>query len=199
MLNPAEIKHQRSIAYNKESRFGSLARTPRFNTMDNDTLTLAIVLDGTGAVPWLGPSAPKVLDQVRKLEHAIYRYDRNDGEPPVVRIVWGSVFFGGRLQSMSTRFTLFEPSGEPLRAMIDLSFIGSMDLKEVKAILEAAARTQDKQIEVREGDTLLQLCAETYGDYVRYLEIARLNGLQSFRNVLPGTKLRLPADQSPGS
>lgn len=199
MLNPAEFTHSRSISYNDEKTFGGPGSTVRFSAMGNDTIKFSIVLDGTGVVPPSGasPLRTHVKQQVKQLEGAVYRYDGKDRQPPFVRIVWGSLIFGGRLQSMSSRFTLFEPNGDPLRATIELTFIGSMDRKEVESITSAAADDQGAEVEVREGDTLPQLCAMIYGDSSRCLEVARSNGLQSFRDLPPGTKLHFPTDTKP--
>ena len=197
LVNPAEVTHTRSISYDKQSGWGSPGSTPRFGSMGNDTMKFALVLDGTGVIPSpLGVSL-EVKQQLKRLEAAVHRYDGTDRQPPYVRIVWGSLIFGGRLESMSTRFTLFTPSGSPLRANVDLSFIGSVDRKEVEAITGAAAGAQSKEVLVREGDTLLELCAQIYGDLQRCKAVARLNRLQSLRDVAPGVKLLFPSRFEP--
>jgi len=197
MLNPAEVTHSRTIGYDEQKPLGSPGSTLRFGSMGNDTIKFAIVLDGTGVVPAVGGGPTEVKQLLKQLERAVYSYDGNDREPPYVRIVWGSLIFGGRLQSMTTRFTLFTPNGDALRANIDLTFTGSMDRKEVESIANAAAADQSKEVEVRKGDTLPQLCAEIYGDSSRCIEVARANGLQSLRDLQPGTKLRFPTDLPP--
>jgi phage tail protein X len=194
LVNPAEVAHSRSISYDEQRGWGSPGSTPRFGSMGNDTMKFALVLDGTGVIPVAAGVSMEVKQQLQRLEGAVYRYDGTDRQPPYVRIVWGSLIFGGRLQSMSTRFTMFTPSGSPLRANVDLTFIGSMDRKEVEAITSAAAGDQSKEVRVREGDTLPELCALIYGDSTRCIEVARLNGLQSLRDVGPGTKLLFPTD-----
>jgi nucleoid-associated protein YgaU len=45
---------------------------------------------------------------------------------------------------------------------------------------------------VKEGDTLPALTREIYGDYRYYLEVARVNQLDDFRSLEPGTRLFFP-------
>ena len=49
-------------------------------------------------------------------------------------------------------------------------------------------------VRVRAGDTLPLLCQRIYRDASKYLEIARLNELDGFRALAPGSELQLPAD-----
>jgi nucleoid-associated protein YgaU len=47
-------------------------------------------------------------------------------------------------------------------------------------------------ITVKAGDTLPLLCDRIYRDSGYYMEVARINGLSSFRNLQPGTTLKFP-------
>jgi hypothetical protein len=48
------------------------------------------------------------------------------------------------------------------------------------------------QIEIKEGDTIMSLCEEIYGDSKYYIEVARINGLKSIRNLKLGSLLYFP-------
>ena len=45
---------------------------------------------------------------------------------------------------------------------------------------------------VKEGDTLPSMANDIYGDFSYYLEVAKANNLQDFRNLIPGQKLYFP-------
>jgi nucleoid-associated protein YgaU len=45
---------------------------------------------------------------------------------------------------------------------------------------------------VKEGDILPLIARDNYDDAAFYLQLAKVNKLKSFRNILPGTKLILP-------
>jgi len=133
-----------------------------------------------------------VKTQIGNLKGVIYKYDGNEHEPRIVRLLWGSLSFIGRLQSMSVQYTLFKPGGEPLRAKISLSFINYMSNAEES--LRADRRSPDLThvVEVRAGDTLPLLCYRIYKDCSYYTEIARINNITSFRDLQPGVKLSFP-------
>jgi nucleoid-associated protein YgaU len=47
-------------------------------------------------------------------------------------------------------------------------------------------------VRVKAGDTLPLLCQRIYRDASKYLEIARLNDLDGFRALAPGSELQFP-------
>jgi nucleoid-associated protein YgaU len=49
---------------------------------------------------------------------------------------------------------------------------------------------------VKEGDTLPMLAYEVYGDSAYYLELARVNGLDDFRNLKAGDRIFFPPVES---
>ena len=63
---------------------------------------------------------------MRGLSSLVYDYDCNDHGPSVGRLLWGNLILFARLKSMSIEYTLFEPSGDPLRANVKLAFVGFM-------------------------------------------------------------------------
>jgi nucleoid-associated protein YgaU len=93
---------------------------------------------------------------------------------------------------MGLEYTLFHPDGAPLRAKVALSFVEAVT--ETMEAVEANRSSPDMthMVMVREGDTLPLLCHRIYNDAARYLEIARLNNLDGFRSLMPGTLLRFP-------
>jgi nucleoid-associated protein YgaU len=96
------------------------------------------------------------------------------------------------MQTMSTHYTLFKPSGAPLRAKVDLSFVGAMSKRETELVSNLSSPDLTHLVEVRDGDTLPLLCNRIYGDPGYYLEVARFNQLTDFRNLRPGWKLHFP-------
>lgn len=190
MLNPSEFTHTYTIVYNKDPTLGSTATNQRFSAMGEDKVSFALLLDGTGVVP--DSSAREVQQQLEDLEDIVYRYQGQQHEPSRVRIVWGSLIFFGRLESMSCKFTLFKPNGAPLRASVDLSFVGSVERREAELLANASSPDLSHLVEVRQGDTLPLLCERIYGDPGYYCAVARFNGLTDFRDLPAGAKLHFP-------
>ncbi|MBU3030118.1 LysM peptidoglycan-binding domain-containing protein [Paracoccus marinaquae] len=197
VINPESYSHSFGLNYSggKSSRRRSLSRsaaTPRYSTPQPQELSFTIVLDGTGVVP--DPKKQSVSDQITQLRRVAYDYDGNEHEPTPVKIIWGKGLkaFFGRLVRMKVDYTLFHPDGSALRAKVALSLIEAVTDKQ--EALQAKNRSPDLThvVRVREGDTLPLLCYRVYNDATKYLEIARFNDLDGFRDLMPDTLLRFP-------
>jgi nucleoid-associated protein YgaU len=189
-INPSGYNHQFGIRYTQSSAQGLSSEEAKFNAVQSEKLSLKeLVLDGTGAVP--GTKLP-VKQQVEQLRKTVYDYVGDKHEPPIVQVVWGSLLFYGRIESLKFDYTLFAPNGEPLRAKVTLSFIEFTSAAE--EVKESARKSPDltHQIIVRAGDTLPLLCERIYRDPAYHLEVARINGLTLVRQLEPGMSLRFP-------
>lgn len=188
MLNPGSYKHVQSICYNKTKAIGDVGQEAKFFARGNDKVSFDIVIDGTGVV-----DAPfDVKTQVMQLNSIIYKYDGINHQPNPVRLLWGTLIFFGRLESITHDYTLFKPTGEPLRAKIALSFTGFMSKEEQALKANKSSPDLTHIIQVKSGDTLPLLCYKIYKDSSYYLEVARINNMTSFRDIKPGTALSFP-------
>jgi len=195
MLNPGSYKHDYSIAYNKDKAMGQQARSSKFSVIGPENVSFKIMLDGTGVVNESGPagaSPAEVKDQISDLKDVVYKYDGEDHEPNHVRLLWGSFIFYGRLTSMKVEYKMFKPSGEPLRAEIDLAFTGFVSKEEEALRANRSSPDLTHVVEVKSGDTLPLLCSRVYNDCSYYLAVAEVNGIAHFRDIKPGQKLYFP-------
>ena len=196
-INPADYKHSFGIAYSGSNPddgrpIGKSGVTPKFSSVNSEKIAFSIVLDGTGVVPDAAGRA--VADQMRQLKAIVYSYSGSDHEPNVVKIAWGRglTAFYGRLESMSADYTLFRPTGEALRAKVALSFISFSTQMEEALTAQRSSPDMTHTVRVKAGDTLPLLCQRIYRDASKYLEIARLNDLDGFRALAPGSELQFP-------
>jgi len=195
-INPEKYTHKFGLQYSGATdgggAIGKSAAVTKFSKAEAEKLDFSITLDGTGVVP--DTDMDTVADQIAKLRDIAYDYDGDTHEPNPVKIVWGDGLEGffGRLTSMSVDYTLFHPDGAPLRAKITLSFVEAVT--EGMEAVEANRSSPDMthMVMVRDGDTLPLLCHRIYNDAARYLEVARINNLDGFRSLMPGTLLRFP-------
>lgn len=194
MLNPSEIKLNRGISYNRRRVQGQLGTEAKFAGIRPDDLSFALVLDSTGAVPQsqAGDSTTPVSVRLEDLKNIVFAYQGGIHEPRHVCVVWGSLIFYGRLSTMSTQFTLFKPTGTPLRARVDMSFVGFLTKEQAQRAANRQSPDLSHRVEVREGDTLPLLCHRIYGDAAYYPEVAEFNRLRQFRRLVPGTVLSFP-------
>jgi hypothetical protein len=168
----------------------------QFSERINPKLSLELILDGTG-VDQIGlakifndKTVKKQLDQFLKIA-----FELNDKthEPNAVKIEWGkSLSFQGRLESAKVDYELFDKSGEPLRARLNVTFvehrIRSEALKKWK--LNSPDLTHIKLVNSEENLPLKTY--EIYQDSRYYLEVARVNKLNNFRRLQVGQKLVFP-------
>jgi len=189
MLNPESYSHAHAISYDQKTTLGQLAPEPKFSGYDGEEVTFDLVLDGTGVVP---TQPGDVKSQVKDLSAIVYDYDGSNHEPNVVRLLWGSLLLFARLKSMTMDYTLFTPGGDPLRAKVKMSFVRFMSRTEESLRASRSSPDLSHQVVVQAGDTLPALCHRIYRDAGYYTEVARFNGLASFRSLSPGDILRFP-------
>lgn len=192
-INPAEFSHSFGIRYDKTKAQGSSGVEPKFSTMDDERVAFNIVLDGTGVVPPVPGQPPDVKGQLAQLSKVVYEYVDLRSEPPYVRVLWGTLIFFGRLESLKAQYTLFKPGGDPLRAKVDLSFVGAMSKEEERRVTQRASTSeQTRTVRMYGNESIGQVCERIYGDSSVFMKVARFNGLTDFRNIPPGTVLRFP-------
>lgn len=189
VLNPSSYSLDRSIKYTKDKAQGKQGGDIQFSAYDSESIKFDLVLDGTGAA---GVDAGDVKTQLKNMEDVVYCYDGKKHEPNVVKLLWGSLVFHGRLSSLSLEYTLFKPTGEPLRAKAKLSFTSFMSAEEEALRAKRSSPDLTHIVEVKAGDTLPLLCNQVYRDSAYYVEIARINNVSNFRDLKPGTRLRFP-------
>jgi hypothetical protein len=191
MLNPSSLKHTQSIQYDESKASGKSSKNVRFVSVGNDTISFALLIDGTGVVE---PAKAKtsVAARVDQLRRVVHRYEGEEHQPKVVRVLWGTLIFFGRLQSLTLDYTLFKPSGDPLRVKADLSFIGTMSAKEEALVAKRSSPDLTHEVSFKAGDSLPLLCQKIYGDSAYYTAIARHNRIVNFRSIPPGTTIFFP-------
>ena len=194
MLNPGSVKVNHAICYNTSKEAGNIGGEAKFSKQSPDKVNFDLVIDGTGVVglPVPGLGYDNVKTQIKKLKAIVFKYDGDHHEPNVVKLLWGSFIFYGRLESLSVDYTLFKPGGDPLRAKVSLAFVSFMSKEEEVKKKEMSSPDMTHWIEVKASDTLPALCRRIYGDACWYPEVARANGLVNFRHIPAGTRLIFP-------
>ncbi len=193
MINPESYSHNYSIRYTDRKNMGSNAQASDFNQMDKEKLSFKIVLDSTGVVPMTEANKGKDVKQlIKELKEVVYNYQGKIHQPNFVELLWGSLIFKGRLESLSTEYKLFRDDATPLRANVTLNLIGY--ISEEMAVAKAKQSSPDMThiITVKEGDTLVELCYRIYGKSKYYLKVAKYNNLTNFRKLMPGARITFP-------
>lgn len=191
MINPTGYTQKSTVEYTKVRALGAPGSEPKYSATPAEKYTLeSFILDGTGVVSVTGLVAVK--DQVASLREVVYSYVGTEHETPIVQVSWGPLLFYARVSSMDVQYTLFKPSGEPLRAKVTMSFVEYQSVEEISKEANQSSPDLTHLIQVKAGDTLPLLCYRIYKDCSYYLEIARINKLTNFRQLQPGQVLSFP-------
>jgi nucleoid-associated protein YgaU len=165
-----------------------------------ETLTLDLFFDSTES--GTGTSAKSVTEKTDKF-YDLVKIDPATHAPPVLLFTWGGTSFPGAprkafrcvVANVRQQYTLFSPTGVPLRAKL------TVELREYKSlgqqIRELHLRSSDhtKVHIVVEGETITSIAGQEYGDPTAWRAIADANRLEDPLDLPPATILRVPPGQ----
>lgn len=156
-----------------------------------EELGFEFLFDNTGIIDDK-PNPEGVFDDVNHFRQMLTAYQGSSHEPYHLKLVWGNLIFKGRAIELSINYKLFNPDGQPIRAVVKAKFKGSVEEK--KRVAQEFRQSPDLTHirKVKAGDTLPLLCYRIYGDPKYYLQVAKVNGLADFRNIASGTELKFP-------
>jgi len=195
MFNPESYSLSYGNEFSKYQGINAPATSSEYILSKPAGLSLKIIIDGTGVSEqgiFTLLHKKDVYAEVDQFVKATADVDGNIHEPKFLKIVWGKLNFDCRLLSVTINYTLFDPSGNPLRAELDTFFKADTDnTKALKKIDLTSPDLTHKRI-VKENDTLPLLCESIYGTPDYYLEVAKANKLTNFRALYPGQELFFP-------
>jgi LysM repeat protein len=199
MFNPASFTMQHRNVFQGGSGLGSSGQSLHYKYTESRDIRLALIIDGTG-VTEIGllnifGKTKSVSDRVKDFLKLCLDRDGKLHEPKFLRLNWGKgplQKFDTRLISVDIEYTTFAQDGSPLRAVLNTRFTEDIDPK--KRVAEERSSSPDLTHTriVRSGDTLPLLSREIYGSAKYYLQLAKVNNLNDFRNLTPGVELIFP-------
>lgn len=187
MFNPDSWDEKHQYQYSCKQEPGTNQAVQRFKAILSDQLNFNLIIDGTGAS---GVKKDVMLD-ILKLR-ATVGFNGNDHKTNVVYAVWGLFLFIGHVHTLDIKYKLFNPDGKPLRAEVSLGFTATTD--PITRLLTSNTKSADLTHRrlVLDGDRLDNLCNGIYGAPRFLLEVAKANGLTSFRKLSVGKELIFP-------
>lgn len=187
-VNPHEITMAYEMEYDAAQGSGTTGSRMEFKKMKPGDLSLTLFIDGTGA----NGRKVEVQDEIEQFQ-TVTGYNGNIHRPNYLKIVWGTLQVKRCvLKSASIAYKLFKPSGIPLRAVITTNFTDTSDDQTRVALAQDESPDLTHVRVVEAGDTLPLMCYRIYGNTAYYLEVARANGIDHFRNLEPGRKVFFP-------
>lgn len=187
-VNPSEITLSYEMEYDSAQGSGTTNSRMNFKKVKPGDMSLTLFLDGTGA----GGRRIDVQQQVEQF-HTVTGYNGSIHRPNYLKVVWGTLQVKRCvLKGASIAYKLFRPDGVPLRAVITANFSDNADDQTRVALAQDASPDLTHIRRVKQGDTLPAMCYQVYGDPGYYLEVARANRIDNFRNLTAGTKIFFP-------
>jgi len=187
-VNPNEITLAYEMEYDAAQGAGTTTSRMNFKKVKPGDLSLTFFLDGTGA-----NGTPADVQQLVAKFQAVTGYNGQIHRPNYLKVMWGTLQVKRCvLKSASIAYKLFRPDGVPLRAVITATFTDNADDTTRVAMAQDQSADLTHVRLVKAGDTLPALCGEIYGDLAYYLAVAAANGIDHFRQLVPGTRLVFP-------
>lgn len=200
---PTEMTFAKSAQFAEVAIPGLEQPLIQFVRGDAETLNLELFFDSTQ--DGTGAEAVAVTDQVEAF-HKLVAVKGSLHAPPLVRVSWGDNFpgtamgetetagetFTAVVLSVQRRFTLFNPDGRPLRAIVTLALKHFATVAEQIAAINYQSADHTRIHVVAEGETLPLIAHDAYADARKWRVIAEHNDLADVRALKPGDLLELP-------
>lgn len=184
LFNPEEYDLSKRVKYGTKDVAGLTTPVTQFASGEAETLSMELFLD----------TSEELID-VRTMTTQLDRLMTVDSDlhaPPQCRFVWGSLVFKAVVESMDKSFTKFLPTGQPVRARVNITFREYKTPKEQRNAIPFFSADTDSVHEVRGGDSLWLIADEEYGDPGKWRRIAEANDIENPRDLRPGRRLIVP-------
>ncbi len=185
-FNPPEYTTSKQVTYGELQATGSGAAVQQFVNGRAERLSVELFFDTSEAEKDVRSEYLNDLNKLVEVDSALHA-------PPVCQFRWGEgIIFDALVESMETRFTMFLPSGIPVRARVNVVFTEYKTSEYHESEVDPESTDKTKSWTVTQGDTLWLIAAEEYDDPAHWRTIAEANNLQNPRELEPGTALELP-------
>ncbi len=188
LYNPETLQFSRSSSWSKEEIPQESHAKHTYKGGGGASLSVRLIFDTSS-------TGEDVREKFTDRLFALLNVDDKLKHPPYCRFEWGGKFFfpKGFVSSVKASYTLFLPSGEPIRAEVDVSF------EETDTEKDLANRPQNPTSRsearatwvVREGERLDWIAAQEYGNAAAWRHIAMENNIEDPLALQTGQVLKL--------
>jgi nucleoid-associated protein YgaU len=202
LVNPSTYTERFAIQYNEDQAPGNGGTELRYNGQLPHDWDFELLIDGTGVVKeasalsisLIGDVDPvDVTAEVAKLKSVTVDINSDIHRNPYLVVSWGTRdVFKGSLTSLDLNYKLFKPDGTPLRVIATVKLRGWVTHEE--RIRNESLQSPDITHEriFKASDKFALMSHRIYNDSQYYLDVAKANGLNSFRRIQVGRKLKFP-------
>lgn len=197
-INPEEYKLNYKVKYDcQPAAPGSDGKQQKLFRIEASELSVRFLFDDTGIIDGdikniLNKPNSGVFDKVKEFRDLLIKYHGDIHKTKSLVVVWGNMIFQGYVADLSIEYKLFNSNGEPIRAIANVKFVGSISEDKQEAKAKKSSPDLTHILRVKAGDTLPLMCKKVYGDPKYYLQVAEVNRLGNFRQLQPGMELVFP-------
>jgi len=193
LLNPESYTLNYEVEYGDNQAAGTSGGAKNLNRIKPKKLAFEFLFDQTGAIPSIGlPSKTGVEGDLILFRKTLLDWIGDKHKPPYLQLLWGKLDFKCYATKVSITYKLFRPDGTPIRAVAKAEFEEFIPAKLREAQEKNSSPDLTHRRTVKKGDTLPLMTYRIYGDSKYYLEVARVNQLNSFRQLQTGQEIYFP-------
>jgi hypothetical protein len=191
LINPETYTLEYKVKTSDGQGQGTSGAQAKFEYTLPEELTFDFLFDNTGLIDGT-PKPDGVFAEVDAFRKLLTEYQGTSHEPFHLKLVWGNLVFKGRAIEVGITYKLFNPDGQPIRAVVRVKFKGSVEEKRRAAVEDRQSPDLTHRRTVRPGDTLPFMCFEVYGDPRHYLFVADVNRIDDIRGLTVGQAIVFP-------
>jgi Contractile injection system tube protein len=203
MFNPDTVIRRFENHYRRIQSLNSGGGPVSFAFTKHEQIDLTILIDGTSLGAALSSKSVSisplvqnvdVTKQVESFRSLAFSINGNIHQPNFLKLTMGTALeeVACRLTGYTLEYSNFDDNGNPNRAEIKATFITDTDSFKQKAVTSRKSADLTHIRTVISGDTLPLLSKAIYDTPGDYIKLARINNLDHFRKLKPGTQLVFP-------
>jgi hypothetical protein len=189
MYNPNNITVKLQVDRDDKQADGETSAPMNFKRIKPQDYSFEFIIDGTGAN---GEAKKDVPGEVSKFLTAVYLLKGDQHQPRFLKILYGSVLLKCVLKSVDITYNLFSPNAKPLRAKVNATFTSCLDQDLSEMINNKSSPDLTHVRKLKRSDKLIGVSNVLYKNNTYYLEVARANNFDTFRNLPEGTEVFFP-------
>ena len=131
----------------------------KFANVPPEELSFEFIFDDTGIIDGdlrdiLKKPNSGVFEDIKRFRELLVGYDGEEHQTRVLVLVWGNLIFTGRATKLDIEYKLFNSSGEPIRAVANVTFKGTIEENKQAAKDKKSSPDLTHILRVKAGDTL---------------------------------------------
>lgn len=193
-VNPESFTQNFKVEISQQQGQGNQKTNPNYKGTKPEELKLEFIFDGTKTIEGYAynGSDHSVKGQLDIFMNTVYNMNGEIHRPHFLKVEWGKFMFPCILSNLDLNYTLFEPNGDPLRIKVSATFLNYVAQRERTARENKRSPDLTHARLVKAGDRLDLMTFDIYKDPKYVTQIAKANGLSTFRQIKTGTELVFP-------